>query len=203
MLCHFLTWTNIIRYRRSGLSDYAIMFDSIVEQAPHRDLIICEALALVRAFAGYLTKSVDFRLFEPDDETNIVPQPLLYTLAIGLSESARETHLAITLLLVRAARLSVRTELSQWGSWITFMLWIGIPKDPRYLDALQKSIADNEGTRKIWGEIEMTSASVAVQGPYIEEIARVLWGVDNKMMGSLSRDAFEDPRTLASDGILF
>jgi len=83
------------------------------------------------------------------------------------------------------------------------MLWISIPKDAGYLDALRKSFGDNEGTQKLWVDIEMSSTGVAVQGPHIEEIGRTLWREDNEVMRCLSRDAFTDPHRLASDVLLF
>jgi Family of unknown function (DUF6535) len=199
-LCHFRVWTTIPRYCfPSGAPDYAVMFDSVVEQALHRGLSINELLALVRAFAGYLSAS---QSRETVDETNIVRQPLSYALAVGRSsEATRARHLTITLLVVQVARLLVRTEALRWARWIALMFWIAIPKDSGYLDALWNSII--ERTSKVWEEIETSSTSVAIQGPHVAEVARILWRVDNGMMESLSRDTFKEPQSLVSSFFLF
>jgi Family of unknown function (DUF6535) len=202
-LCHFQVWSTIPLSPLPRQSDYAVIFDSIVEQALHRDLTIEEALALVRTFSGHLLASRKYSPSETVDDTNIIPQPLSYALALWeSSESRRVTHLAITLLVVRVARTLNRAELLQWARWITLMLWIASPKEPGYLDALQRRIIDNKWTRE-WEEIEMTSTAVTIQGPHVDKIARVLRRLDNGVMGSLSRDAFEDPQSLASDVLFF
>jgi hypothetical protein len=140
-LCHFRTWTNTLSYHQLGWSDHATMFDFIVEQALDRDLTTGEAFELARAFASYLTESVEHRSPETVDEKNIIPRPLSYTLAVGSLESARATHLAITLLVVRAARSSNLDDRPRWARWITLMLWINVPKEPGYLDALRETLA--------------------------------------------------------------
>jgi Family of unknown function (DUF6535) len=200
-LRHFGLWTSLHRDPLlSGLPDYAIIFDSVVEQALHRDLTISEVLALVRAFAEYLAALRWDGLYETVDESNVISRPLSYAWDVGRSsESTRATHLAITLLVVRAAaRLSV-TEQKEWARRILLMLWIASPKEPGDLDALEKIIRDKERTLKIWDVIEMSSLSVVVHGPHVEEIGRILWHVDNVVMKSLTRDAFKDLQSLASD----
>jgi hypothetical protein len=198
-LCHFRTWTNVLWNMPLRHYDYSVIFDSIVAQALHRDLTTGEAVALARAFAGYLTGSAGYRIAETVDKTNIIPQPFSYILAVGSSESTRTTHLAITHLVVRAARSSVGTGLMQWAKWITLMLWISIPKDPGYLAALHSDSIGHNETPNIWDEIEMSSTSVVIEGPHIEEIAKILWQTDNNVTENLSRDAFKDPLSLASD----
>jgi hypothetical protein len=200
-LRHFQTWTNVLWSRSSGPFDSTVMFDSIVAQALHRDLTTGEALALARAFAGYLTASVAPWFSEIPDETEIAPQPFSYMLAVELSsELIRPIHLTITLIVVRAAR----TEQSQWARWITLMLWISIPKERGYLDALRTRRIRADGEKwTVWDEIATSSASVVIEGPHVEEIGRMLWQVDNDVIESLSRDAFKDPQNLASDFFLF
>jgi hypothetical protein len=133
-LRHFRVWTSMVRSNfLSGMPNYSVMLDSVVEQALHRDLTVSEVLALVRAFAEYFTAPRGGHLFETIDETNIIPWPLSYALAVERSpESIRVTHLAITLLVVRVARSLVKTELLKWARWITLMLWIASPKEPDY-----------------------------------------------------------------------
>jgi hypothetical protein len=192
----------MLPHRPEGLSDYANMFDSIVEHALHRGLTPAGTVALARAFADSLTRSVEYRLSEPEDETTLVPQPLSYALAVGLSsEAIRATHLAITLLVVREPTSFYGTRSHQWERGIALMLWISIPKELGYLDALSKSdqVRNNDKTWKIWDEIAISSSSAAIKGPYVEEIGRILWQEDNAEISRLSRDAFEDPQSLASD----
>jgi hypothetical protein len=93
------------------------------------------------------------------------------------------------------------TEQLKWARWIVLMLWIAYPKEPEYLTALGRSLASTPTERTVWDKIETSSASVAIHGPHVEEIASVLWRVDNGVIRSLSRDAFENPQNLASDVI--
>jgi hypothetical protein len=137
-LRHFGLWTTIprrpIRSRPPDHHDYAVVFDSVVEQALHRDLTIGEVLALVHAFGEYLPASRLYNFYETVDEANIISRPLSYAWVVGLSsESTRATHLAITLLIVRAAARFSVTEQQEWARWIILMLWIASPKEPGYL----------------------------------------------------------------------
>jgi hypothetical protein len=200
-LRHFGLWTAMHRsHDPFGLHDYAVTFVSVVEQALHRDITISEVLALVRAFAQYLTASRPYGLYEAVDEANIISRPLSYAWVVGKSsESTRATHLAITLLIVRAAARFSVTEQRKWTIWVILMLWIASPKEPGDMDALGEVVEDKEGTPKIWDVIEMSSPSVVVHGPHVEEIGRILWRVDNGMMESLTRDAFKYLQSLASD----
>jgi hypothetical protein len=199
-LRHFGLWTIIRRSSfLSGLPNYAVIFNSVAEQALGRDLTISEVLALVRAFAESLTASLRYILPETVDEANIISRPLLYAWAVGQSsEPTRATHFAITLLIVRAAaRLSV-TEQQEWVRWIILMLWIASPREPGDLDALRKMMK-KKGTPSIWDVIDMSSTNEAVQGAHVGEIGQILWHADNAMMESLTRDAFKDLQSLASD----
>jgi Family of unknown function (DUF6535) len=129
-LRHFVPWTTIHRDPfLIGLPNYAVIFSSVVEQALHRNLTISEVLALVRAFAEYLTASRQYGFYETVDKANIISRPLSYTLAVGgSSESTRATHLAITLLIVRAVTRRSVTEPQEWARRFSLMLWIASPK---------------------------------------------------------------------------
>jgi hypothetical protein len=172
------------------------------EQALHRDVTIEEALALIRAFAAYLTATRQYLLSEPVDKASIIPQPLLYTLVVCLSpESIRATHLAITLIVVRAAKSLTKSAQPQWTRWITLMLWICIPKDPRYFEPLQQEYLSSHEAQHLLDKIEMSLAGLAVEHPHVEEIARILWPPDDEIWNLIS-DAFKDPERLVSDFIL-
>jgi hypothetical protein len=143
---------------------------------------------------------------ETADETNIIPEPLLYALAMEFSsEATRATHLAITHLVVRAAKSLVKTEQSQWTRWIALMLWISIPKEETYLDNVERmmKIRGKERIQSVWDNITMSLSGLSVESPHVQEIAKILWPQDFDESQNLSRAAFTDPQRLVSDVFRF
>jgi len=180
--------------------DYIQMFDSIAEQALQRYFTSREAFELARTFAACVTAQCRW-FFEAIDEKSIIPQPLSYTIAIGLSHAARKTHHTITLLVVRTAEAELKTAEPQWARWIALMLWIGSPKEDSYLGDLtrRKNIEDDEETRHMWDKVEGTFTRVPIENPHIEEITRLLWPEGDEAMKALSMDAFRYPERLVCD----
>jgi hypothetical protein len=203
-LCHFRTWTKALKDGKNGDFHYGITFDSIVEQALHRDLTTREALALVRAFCGYLASYERSWSAEDVDKTDIIQQPHMYAMAVlDLTESIRAIHLGMTRLIARAAEPWIRRGHPQWMRWVTLMLWITIPKKgvdfnsfPYNYDEVTDS--DDEMPNKD----RMISTNRVLQGPHLAEIERILWPMDNDDRISMSKDAFKSRQRLVSDVLL-
>jgi hypothetical protein len=120
---------------------------------------------------------------------------LSYTLAVAFApQRTLVAHQSITLVVVRAAEPLLRTMQTQWLRWIVMMLWIGSPKDLGYLEALKnrKNTEDEGETRHVWDEVERSMTQLPFESPHIEEVARILWRLDDETMVALSVDAFKD-----------
>jgi hypothetical protein len=130
-------------------------------------------LALQQAFETWITKNAPSSLAEfcPD---NIILRPLLY--GQGLSNMLpreKETHYAITVLILRNITFVPGMDNAHWKRWIAMMMWLGHSDHTEtFWNGLVASHGENATTANLWDAIEAEINWIEIddQIPYVNEI---------------------------------